>query len=70
MDGKIWNSCCRIVKWINSSIDNELNTKSETELKAIYSEILNNGLHGLCFSPYVENQKAGDILSADQIKRP
>lgn len=54
---------------INSSIDNELNTKSETELKAIYSEILNNGLHGLCFSPYVENQKAGDILSADQIKR-
>ncbi|GAB3724811.1 MFS transporter [Flavobacterium koreense] len=54
---------------INSSIDNELNTKSETELKAIYSEVLKNGLHGLCFSPYVENQKAGDILSADQIKR-
>ncbi|GAA4070936.1 hypothetical protein GCM10022389_15200 [Flavobacterium cheonanense] len=54
---------------INSSIDNELNTKSETELKALYSEILNNGLHGLCFSPYVENQKAGDILSADQIRR-
>jgi len=54
---------------INSSIDNELNTKSETELKAHYSEILNNGLHGLCFSPYVENQKAGDILSADQIRR-
>jgi glycoside/pentoside/hexuronide:cation symporter, GPH family len=54
---------------INTTIDSELNTKSETELKAIYSEILNNGLHGLCFSPYVENQKAGDILSADQIKR-
>ncbi len=54
---------------INSSIDNELNTKSETELKALYSEILNNGLHGLCFSPYVENQKAGDILSVDQIRR-
>ena len=54
---------------INSSIDNELNIKSEIELKALYSEILNNGLHGLCFSPYVENQKAGDILSADQIRR-
>ncbi|WP_396191729.1 MFS transporter [Flavobacterium sp.] len=54
---------------INTAIDNELNSKSETELKALYSEILNNGLHGLCFSPYVENQKAGDILSADQIKR-
>ena len=54
---------------INSTSDNELNTKSETELKTIYSEILNNGLHGLCFSPYVENQKAGDILSSEQIKR-
>ena len=54
---------------INTTIDSELTAKSETELKTIYSEILNNGLHGLCFSPYVENQKAGDILSADQIKR-
>ncbi|WP_298302744.1 MFS transporter [Flavobacterium sp.] len=54
---------------INTTIDNELNTKSEAELKALFSETLNNGLHGLCFSPYVENQKAGDILSENQIKR-
>lgn len=54
---------------INTSIDNELNQKSSAEIKTLYSEILNNGLHGLCFSPYVENQKAGDILTADQIRR-
>jgi len=54
---------------INASFDSELNQKSDSEIKALYSEILNSGLHGLCFSPYVENQKAGDILSADQIKR-
>ncbi|MEC4004975.1 MFS transporter [Flavobacterium sp. SUN052] len=54
---------------IITTIDNELSTKNETELKTLYSEILNNGLHGLCFSPYVENQKAGDVLTSDQIKR-
>ncbi|HCQ12791.1 MFS transporter [Flavobacterium sp.] len=54
---------------INASFDSELNQKSDSEIKALYSEIFNSGLHGLCFSPYVENQKAGDILSADQIKR-
>jgi GPH family glycoside/pentoside/hexuronide:cation symporter len=35
----------------------------------MYSETLNYGLHGLCFSAYVENQKAGDVLHEDQIKR-
>ena len=54
---------------INSAIDMGLNQKTNVEIKVLYSEILNNKLHGLCFSPYVENQKAGDILSADQIKR-
>jgi len=54
---------------INTTIDNELNQKSYDEIKSLYSETLNNGQHGLCFSPYVENQKAGDILSSDQIKR-
>jgi GPH family glycoside/pentoside/hexuronide:cation symporter len=54
---------------LKTVVDNELNNKSVAEIKTLYSEILNNGLHGLCFSPYVENQKTGDILSVDQIKR-
>ncbi len=54
---------------ITTAIDAELNQKNNTEIKTLYSEILNNKLNGLCFSPYVENQKAGDILSADQIRR-
>ncbi|MEO0625639.1 MAG: glycosyl hydrolase family 17 protein, partial [Bacteroidota bacterium] len=32
-------------------------------------QTLNSGLHGLCFSPYVEGQEAGDILSEEQIRR-
>ncbi len=54
---------------ITTAIDSELNQKSNSEIKILYSEILNNKLNGLCFSPYVENQKAGDILSAVQIRR-
>lgn len=54
---------------INTSIESDLIGKSEAEIKALYSEILSKGLHGLCFSPYIEGQQAGDILSAEQIKR-
>ena len=46
-----------------------LTLKSEAEIKNRYEELLNNGLHGVCFSPYAEGQQAGDILSANQIKR-
>jgi glycoside/pentoside/hexuronide:cation symporter, GPH family len=47
----------------------DLGTKNESEIRSSYYEILNKGLHGLCFSPYVEGQQAGDILSASQIRR-
>ena len=47
----------------------DLSSKTETEIRTQYAEILNSGLHGLCFSPYVEGQVTGDILSADQIRR-
>jgi GPH family glycoside/pentoside/hexuronide:cation symporter len=49
--------------------DIDLSSLSESDLRIKYAEILDNGLHGLCFSPYVEGQKAGDILSASQIRR-
>lgn len=54
---------------INTKVDQELNRKSETELRALFADTLHYGLHGLCFSPYLENQKAGDILTEDQIQR-
>jgi exo-beta-1,3-glucanase (GH17 family) len=43
--------------------------KSKEELKDIFKKVLNNGMHGLCFSPYKEGQKPGDILSENQIRR-
>jgi GPH family glycoside/pentoside/hexuronide:cation symporter len=47
----------------------DLSSKSEIEIRTQFSEILNMGIHGLCFSPYTEGQEAGDILTENQIRR-
>ena len=41
----------------------------ETEIRTLFSESLNNGLKGFCFSPYIEGQDANDVLSELQISR-
>ena len=50
-----------------ASIDFE--GKDLNDLKEMYCEILKAGMHGLCFSPYMEGQKPGDQLSEEQIRR-
>jgi GPH family glycoside/pentoside/hexuronide:cation symporter len=54
---------------VKTSIGTDLSSKSEADLRAQFSKILNNGLHGLCFSPYLEGQEATDVLSENQIRR-
>lgn len=44
------------------------NLKKDSLIKLSQS-VLNNGIHGLCFSPYVEGQKPGDFISESQIRR-
>jgi GPH family glycoside/pentoside/hexuronide:cation symporter len=46
----------------------DLTLISDAEIRTKFSEILKNGLHGLCFSPYLEGQETGDILSENQIR--
>ena len=48
-------------------IDNK--NLGRTELVDLYNKYLQNGMHGLCFSPYVEGQKPGDQLTEDQIRQ-
>jgi len=43
--------------------------ESEESLNHLFSEILQNGVHGFCFSLYEEGQKPGDIISEDQVRR-
>ncbi|UJP66331.1 glycoside hydrolase family 17 protein [Mongoliitalea daihaiensis] len=42
---------------------------SKEELAALYNEVLESGMHGLCFSPYVEGQQPGDQLTEEQVRR-
>ena len=43
--------------------------KSTKDLKKLARKILEGGMHGLCFSPYMEGQKPGDQISEEQIRR-
>lgn len=54
---------------IDSSSDTDFSSKSDADIKALFSESLNKGLHGLCFSPYLEGQNIGDQLSEKQIRQ-
>lgn len=54
---------------INTVTGLDFSSKTEADIRAQFLATLNNGLHGLCFSPYVEGQEIGDILSENQIRR-
>ena len=41
---------------------------SESDLRKLVREILENGIHGISFSPYVEGQGPGTQIGADQIR--
>lgn len=39
------------------------------DIKTLFSKILHEGLHGICFSPYLEGQNIGENLSEEQIQK-
>lgn len=49
--------------------DFEISNNSQTDLKNVFSNTLNTGLHGICFSPYLEGQNIGENLSEEQIQK-
>ena len=42
---------------------------SEEDLSSLFSKYLNNGIHGICFSSYMDDQAPGSIISDEQIQR-
>lgn len=54
---------------IDTDVHLDLSNISEEEIKSLFTQSLNSKMHGICFSPYLENQDIGDTLSEDQIKR-
>ncbi|WP_421918626.1 glycosyl hydrolase family 17 protein [Marinifilum sp.] len=47
----------------------DLENKSQDELQALYHQYLNRGMHGICFSPYLEGQEPGTQITEEQIRR-
>ncbi len=43
--------------------------KTEEELHVLFRQVLNKGMHGLCYSAYEEGQEPGTILNEAQIRR-
>lgn len=52
---------------INHNID--FSEISLPNLKNIWRQTLENGVHGICFSLYEDGQKPGDIITAEQVNR-
>ncbi|MCU0358748.1 MAG: MFS transporter, partial [Cyclobacteriaceae bacterium] len=49
--------------------DIDFTAKSISEAKQLFNDTLHKGLYGMCFSPYLEGQNIGDILSEEQIQK-
>lgn len=46
----------------------DLSKTSKSELDLLFLEILNNGIHGISFSAYLENQSPGSQISEEQVE--
>lgn len=55
--------------YILSLAGQDVTNKSEADLRSIFAEVLNKGMHGLCFSPYLEDQEPGNTITEEQIRR-
>jgi glucan 1,3-beta-glucosidase len=47
----------------------DFSSVKQDDLKSIYHEVLDRGLHGICFSPYLEGQEPGVLISEEQIRQ-
>lgn len=54
---------------IHSLIGLNFENITTPKLQQHSKDVLTNGIHGLCFSPYEEGQQPGDQLSEEQIRR-
>lgn len=52
---------------VNTGLD--FSGKTTAEIRELFAQTRQTGMHGLCFSPYTEGQGTGDTLSEAQIRR-
>ena len=56
-------------EYLHSLAGQDITNKSDAELRSIFAEALNKGIHGICFSPYLEHQEPGSLVSEEQIRK-
>lgn len=54
---------------LNNSNKIDFTNKTTKELVQLFNDVLNQGMHGLCFSLYEDGQRPGDIISEEQVRR-
>ncbi len=47
----------------------DLKALSDAEIEKMFHEVLEEGMHGLCYSAYEEGQEPGSILTKEQIRK-
>ncbi len=53
---------------VDTSTEVDFSAKSDTEIRKMFLRTLEKGIHGMCFSPYLEGQDIGDTLTESQIR--
>ncbi|NBC57608.1 MAG: glycosyl hydrolase [Bacteroidetes bacterium] len=53
----------------DNQYDIDFSNKSMDQARKLFSDTIKDGVHGFCFSPYVDGQDVNDTLSEQQIKR-
>lgn len=54
---------------ILSLVGENFQQKNSDDLVAIFRALLKDGIHGLCFSAYLEGQAPGDVITEEQIRQ-
>ncbi|MDI1233641.1 MAG: glycosyl hydrolase family 17 protein [bacterium] len=58
-----------VLSFKHESHSNYVEGKTEETLNNLFAEIMQNGIHGFCFSIYEDGQKPGDIISIEQVRK-
>ncbi len=56
-------------EYIMSLAGRDFTGASEEDLSLLFGEYLKNGVHGICFSSYLDGQEPGSLIREEQIKR-
>ena len=62
-------SLTHLQKYEENSTDVHFSQMSKSQITEHFLQSLNTGMHGICFSPYLEGQNIGDQLSPEQIDK-